>query len=294
MGTTDWVLMHCDTLYRMRREGRPLTDPMLHLHLPFPEGVGRVTVNFALWADHRLGDEAAWDDCLKMMDIADYVRAEYADALRFVLSVEDARIAAGRPERLDRLRERGVRFLSTQWRGINRLGGGYDTHMPLTDEGRETLRYAIGIGMIPDISHASDETARETLAIAAESGTPVVATHSNARAQAAHRRNLPDDLARAVGESGGVIGLCFVPEHVGGGGGIPDLLRHISHFRQIGLGDCLAIGTDFDGTDTLIRGIDGTDTLPALAGALTDAYGTDGAAALLSGNAVRHFPWLAP
>ena len=66
--------------------------------------------------------------------------------------------------------------------------------------------------MIVDTSHLNDQGTRELLERAEK---PVMASHSNARAVFSHPRNLPDDLLRAFGEKGGVIGLNFSRNFVG-------------------------------------------------------------------------------
>jgi membrane dipeptidase len=68
--------------------------------------------------------------------------------------------------------------------------------------GRDVVKRANQLGMMVDISHASDNCVRDALKA---SSTPIIASHSGARAVLDHPRNLPDDLLRAIGASGGVI-----------------------------------------------------------------------------------------
>src|SRR5574337_1644652 len=56
--------------------------------------------------------------------------------------------------------------------------------------------------MLVDISHASDRCVRDALEV---STTPLIASHSGARAVLDHPRNLPDDLLRAIAAKGGVV-----------------------------------------------------------------------------------------
>src|SRR5690606_10356075 len=72
----------------------------------------------------------------------------------------------------------------------------------LTGFGREVVRRANRLGMMVDVSHASDACVRDVLAA---SRAPVIASHSSARALVDHPRNLPDDLLRAIAASGGVV-----------------------------------------------------------------------------------------
>ena len=64
------------------------------------------------------------------------------------------------------------------------------------------------LGMIVDLAHASDKTFYDCLEA---SRTPIVSTHSCCRALAGHRRNMSDDMLRALAEKGGVIQINFYP-----------------------------------------------------------------------------------
>jgi membrane dipeptidase len=72
----------------------------------------------------------------------------------------------------------------------------------LTDFGRQVVARANALGMMVDISHASDACVRDALAV---SSAPLIASHSGARAVLDHPRNLPDDLLHAIAAKGGVI-----------------------------------------------------------------------------------------
>jgi membrane dipeptidase len=75
-------------------------------------------------------------------------------------------------------------------------------HGGLTEEGIGIVREMARFGMVPDISHVSDDAALQTLAMAKG---PVVASHSSARALCDHPRNLTDDLVREVARRGGLV-----------------------------------------------------------------------------------------
>ena len=66
------------------------------------------------------------------------------------------------------------------------------------------------IGVVPDITHASDKGSYQVLEL---SRGPVIASHSNCRALCDHlgERNMCDDLIRRLAATGGVISLNFSP-----------------------------------------------------------------------------------
>src|SRR5438046_3259053 len=64
------------------------------------------------------------------------------------------------------------------------------------------------LGMLVDVSHASDSTFWDVLATTSR---PVIASHSSCRAIARHPRNLSDEQLRALAKNGGVVGINFYP-----------------------------------------------------------------------------------
>ena len=78
----------------------------------------------------------------------------------------------------------------------------------LSPFGKEVVREMNELGMMIDLSHASDETFWDCIRL---SEAPVVATHSCCRALCNHRRNLTDEMLRALGETGGYVGVNFYP-----------------------------------------------------------------------------------
>jgi len=79
-------------------------------------------------------------------------------------------------------------------------------HNGLTELGRDVIREMNRIGMMVDISHVADKTFYDVIAT---TRSPVIASHSSARAIANHPRNMSDDMLRAVAKSGGVVMVNF-------------------------------------------------------------------------------------
>jgi len=82
-------------------------------------------------------------------------------------------------------------------------------HDGLSDFGKQVIAEMNRLGMIVDISHASDKTFADVLAV---SDAPVFASHSSCRALCGSPRNLSDDMIRALASKNGVIQINF---HVG-------------------------------------------------------------------------------
>ncbi|MEO8362059.1 MAG: membrane dipeptidase, partial [Vicinamibacteria bacterium] len=78
---------------------------------------------------------------------------------------------------------------------------GLPTHGGLTKFGEEVVREMNRLGMIIDLAHVSPETMDDAIRVSA---SPVMFSHSSARALCDVARNVPDDILRKVKANGGV------------------------------------------------------------------------------------------
>src|SRR6476469_7188300 len=99
----------------------------------------------------------------------------------------------------------GVRYLTlTHFKNNNWADSSTDkpAHNGLTPFGKDVVRELNKLGMMVDISHVSDKTFYDALAVTT---APVIASHSSCRAIANHPRNRTDDMIRALAKNGGVM-----------------------------------------------------------------------------------------
>lgn len=145
-------------------------------------------------------------DKFELATTADDAQRIAREGKRFVfMSMENAYPLADDPGMLQAFHALGVRMAgfahfrnndfadsatdAPEWRG-------------LSDKGRALLAEMNRLGVIPDPSHASDDVLDQVLDL---SKTPVVLSHSGAKAIFDHPRNVPDHLIRKLAEKGGVI-----------------------------------------------------------------------------------------
>ena len=212
-------------------------------------------------------------DLIKQAYTAKDVRENYEKGLMSgILTIEGPAGFGYDPELLQDLYAVGFRITTLGWNEQNFLTGSQATGGGLTEKGREYVREAQRVGMIVDVSHISDEGFWDIIDIAEK---PIIASHSNSRSLCDVKRNLTDDMFRAICLTGGVAGINQYAAFLGDQPTLDTACDHILHFLELDPeGDHIALGGDLDGCDTLAEGFDGVQSYPALASRLL-ARGVD-------------------
>ena len=186
-----------------------------------------------------------------------------------LLSIEGADLLDCEERNLELAHAWGVRLLNPVWNYANRLSGSnaQQPEQGLTAYGRDFLQRMEELSIYVDVSHLSDAGFWDVVRL---SRRPVVASHSNSRAVCPHRRNLTDDMFRAIRDSGGVAGLNYYQHFVGDDPTMEGLVRHVEHFLELDGEKSLCLGGDMDGCELLAGGMRGLEDVPLLWQALAD------------------------
>ena len=247
--------------------------------------------------------------------------ANRSGRIAIVLGIEGGHMINSSLGVLRTLYELGARYLTlthskdTPWAGSS----GSDANLGLSDFGRSVIREMNRLGMLVDISHVSDQTFWDVIDTTA---APIIASHSSARALAAHKRNMTDEMIRALADKGGVMHINYYnvflddayaarssawnranPDTGAGDGDartraklaaigrppLDTLLDHFDHAIQIAGIESVGLGSDFDGVDgELPEGMEDISQVPNIADGLAKRnYSQDEIDKVLGLNSLR-------
>ncbi|MER5255269.1 dipeptidase [Streptomyces sp. NPDC002855] len=135
----------------------------------------------------------------------------------------------------------------------------------LTPFGEEVVRELNRLGVLAELSGASEATAHRVLTV---SRAPVLFARSGARALRDAPANLPDDLLAALGAA---KGLCLVPlaaEQTGSS--IREVADHLDHVRRIAGPECVGLSGTYDTSAAHPEGLADASRYPHLVAELID------------------------
>lgn len=341
---------HIDTLQRVLLEGVDLRRQLGDGHVDLPRlRKGRVQVPFlAMWVPpYYRGADAArrtldfFDALFSVLDLAQddvELPATYADLERVcrkgriapIISIEGGHQIANDLAVLRMFYRLGARSMTlTHSRSHDWADSSTDSpkHGGLAPFGEAVVDEMNRLGMIVDVSHASDQTFFRTLGITRK---PVIASHSGCRSIVDVPRNLSDAMLRALAHNGGVICInCHSPhlhpqdalqaandteseklppdlsgtalddwakqEHLEmmmrqttSFATIDDVVTHIDHVVRLAGIESVGIGSDYDGGILPPRGLEDMSARMSLASALSaKGFSEDAIRKIMGDNVLR-------
>ncbi len=163
-------------------------------------------------AIHRMTDEM-YPDQIELAESADDVERIHASGkLVACIGIENGYAIGKDLSLLEKYYELGARYITLTHGGHNDIadscspreafGDPESEHNGLSDFGQEVVQEMNRLGIIIDVSHVSKKTMFD---VVAASRTPIIASHSGAKALSDVARNMDDEQLMALKENGGVI-----------------------------------------------------------------------------------------
>lgn len=299
--------LHCDTLYKMVENDK-------HTYIKnngaiSEEGLlsgGYAAQCFAIYTPASLKGDAALEYFNSSLNkfhsqicsalhtrhacsANDIINANDCGCVAALLTVENAEFLDNNLDRLKLLTQNKIRILGLVHNEENCLAfpATKQNKMPLKPFGSEVVDALGGTNVYIDVSHLSEAGFWNVERL---SHRPIIATHSAAKSVTEHKRNLTDEQIKAIGNSGGIIGVPFFSRFLNGGDRVTatDVIAHLKYIINSGGEEVAAIGTDFDGMDCDLFLRDASD-MQRFADALVQEFGFNTTEKICYKNALRIF-----
>ena len=214
-----------------------------------------------------------------------------AGKIAAIPSIEGGEALEGNLAILRILYRLGIRLITITWNHRNQIADGVGetrSNGGLTNFGIKVIDEMNRLGMLIDVSHISKAGFWD---VVKRSKFPIIASHSNCYTLCSHPRNLKDEQIKVLADKGGVIGVTFVPGFLTKDtkkASVEDVLNHIDYMINIGGVDCVGLGSDFDGTESMPLNLEGVDKMPNITnGLLNRGYKEKEIKKILGGNFLR-------
>ncbi|WP_025785818.1 dipeptidase [Sporosarcina sp. D27] len=221
------------------------------------------------------------------------------------LSFLDQLISQSKNETIDTafsfMQEKNIQHIIMAWNEQNAFASGTGT--PSIDRARGVTTLGLNLllkseksGFLIDVSHLDEQSFWDVIH---NTTSPIIASHSNARAICNHERNLTDDQIRIISERNGLIGLNAYGEFVDEKHpNVDRFIDHIDHIVSVAGINHVAFGFDFldylsdhslgGGMDILTVGLEDVTKVPALLKQMSQrGYSQDDIEAISHKNAER-------
>ncbi|WP_436513438.1 dipeptidase [Clostridium thermobutyricum] len=264
-----FIDLHCDTASRLFYEKNlELKDSICKVDINKLKKGDALMQMFAFFIDLGEIKRSPLDEFLAMYDNFKIQLEKNKDSIELFdgkidlnklyacLTIEEGEVLEGNPYNVEKISDMGIKAVTLTWNYENSIG--YPNfNFVHKDKGLKKTGFDIvdeleRFNIIPDCSHLSD---RGFWDLIEHCKKPFIATHSNARAIQNHPRNLTDEMIKALGNKGGITGINFCSDFVADSEitKVKGLVRHMSHIRNKGGIDILALGSDFDGIENEVE-----------------------------------------
>ncbi|XP_027701846.1 dipeptidase 2-like isoform X2 [Vombatus ursinus] len=156
-------------------------------------------------------------------------------------------------------------FCNTPWAESSTKGlhHSYPYIRGLNTFGEQVILEMNRLGMMVDLSHTSDATAKRAMIV---SQAPVIFSHSSAFSVCNYTRNVPDTLLKQLKKNGGIVMVTFSVGVIQCEllANISTVADHFDHIKKVIGAEYMGIGGDYDGVGKFPQGLEDVSKYPAL------------------------------
>ena len=213
-----------------------------------------------------------------------------ADKKSLMIGIENGLALEDDLKNVEHFAKRGIVYITLCHNGDNQICDSARksacTHGGVSPFGEQVIHEMNRLGLMVDLSHAGERSFYDALEI---SKTPIVCSHSNAKALCDVPRNLTDEQMKALAAKGGV---CQITLYNGflrtdGKACIDDAMAHLYHAIDVMGIDHVGLGTDFDGDGGVPGLADASELINFTKALLRRRFSEEDMAKIWGGNWLR-------
>jgi len=220
----------------------------------------------------------------------DLIRLKQEEKKAIFLGIENGYAIGKKTDNLRLFKEMGVSYITLCHNGDNDIcdsARGKGEWNGLSPFGKEVVREMNRLGIMIDVSHASEKTFFDVIEM---SQTPIIASHSSVRSLCNHPRNLTDEQIKTLAQHKGVMQICLYKGFINkeeDKASLSDAIRHINHVVNLVGIDYVGIGSDFDGDGELIGCRAANELINITVRLLDEGYTEEDIRKIWGGNLMR-------
>ncbi|WP_185805411.1 dipeptidase [Bacillus canaveralius] len=282
---------HCDVLYKLfMNNSLDFTDsPDLQVTWQQLSGPGPKVQCFAIYVPEKVHPDLKFQAALHMVELfyeriiepfsnikmiltKDEIMRLTEHQIGAILTLEGCDAIGSDINKLQTLLRLGVSSVGLTWNYANSVADGVleERGAGLSRFGKQVVDVLNNEGIWCDVSHLSEKGFWDVIDLA----DYPIASHSNCYALCPHPRNLRDEQIKALIDRNSVLGITFVSPFLSGtrSAMIADVLRHLDHVCALGGENHVGFGSDFDGSDDIVTGLERMADYSALVNELYKYY----------------------
>lgn len=184
----------------------------------------------------------------------------------------------------------GVLSIGLTWNNPNEAADGLHSKLGrgVTAFGRDIIQLNNTHKIFTDVTHLHEQSFWHVL----EQADYVIASHSNATSVCQHERNLTYEQIRAMIAKNAPMHVVYFPEFITGSkeASMTDLIKHIDHICGLGGKHLIGLGSDFDGINAKIPGLEHAGMHQNLVNELLKHYSEADVRGFCYQNFLNHLP----
>ena len=203
-------LQYCNWSKEIFESNREAGLDAIHVTIAYHEDYDEVQKNFLEWKGYF---ETYSELIFQGRSYSDIEKANNENKTAVFFGFQNCSPIEDDINLVESIHQMGAVFMQLTYNNQSLLATGCyeENDSGVTRMGKEVIKEMNRVGVIIDMSHSADKSTFDAINL---SEKPIAITHANPLFWHKAKRNKSDDILKALGESGGMLGLSLYPHHL--------------------------------------------------------------------------------